>query len=235
LNLLTIKDIYAFEPPAPLIEGFLYKQTLNLLTGYAGVGKSIFTLALAKSLTTGEPFLGHRVIEKGSVLIIDEENPKPFIRDRIAKFKLLPTSPLYYLHYQSIRVDAPDTINKLLVIVNKIKPILIVFDSLIRLHSASENDNSAMAQVMDKFREILKYINTTILLVHHDRKALALLRERVRGAGDILGAVDNQFNISEQDNGLILYTGKTRMIPIKPIRFKIFTNPDMGLQTLSGG
>ena len=47
-------------PPEPefLINGFLERDTLTLLTAASGLGKTSLCFMMAKSITTGEPFFG---------------------------------------------------------------------------------------------------------------------------------------------------------------------------------
>ena len=221
MQAITIQDVLKYKSPQAIVDKFLYKQTLNLLTGGAGIGKSLLSLALAKSVITGERFLGKfDVKEKGAVLIIDEENPKPFLKERKERLNLRLDAPLFYLHYQQIKIDNPDHIRALLANITRVKPTLIIFDSLIRLHTAQENDNTAMATVMGVFRQLLLLTNSTILVIHHDRKSLPTSRDRARGAGDIVGAIDNQFSLIDKGEYLVLSTGKTRVVPIIPVKLK---------------
>ena len=102
--------------------------------------------------------------------------------------------------------------------------MLVVFDALIRMHGAKENDSDEMSKVMRGFREIVRRANTTVLIVHHERKSRdGDKRERSRGSGDIIGAIDSQLILEEgsmTDDGkeLILHPGKTRLKSFTPIR-----------------
>src|SRR6266478_9214078 len=46
------------SPPKPIIRGLLHEKEIAGLHGAPEVFKTIFTLQLAESLATGEPFLG---------------------------------------------------------------------------------------------------------------------------------------------------------------------------------
>jgi hypothetical protein len=69
------------------------------------------------------------------------------------------------------------------------KPDLVVLDPLVELHTAEENDNTALRTVIAHLRGIAQRHACAVLLVHHTRKgAEAGDMEGIRGAGSIVGA-----------------------------------------------
>lgn len=69
------------------------------------------------------------------------------------------------------------------------KPDLVVLDPLVELHTAEENDNTALRAVIAHLRGIAKRHACAVLLVHHTRKgAEAGDMDGIRGAGSIVGA-----------------------------------------------
>lgn len=223
LKVSTVGDILNYPSPEYLLEPILYEGTLNLLTAYAGVGKSILSLSIAHAVVSGQPLWGHfEGHATGSVLIVDEENPGSFLKDRLVKMGITEDMPLHFLHYQGVKLDDPSCYSQLLEVIKELKPTLVIFDALIRLHNAKENDNSEMASVMGKLRDLIIKTSVTILLIHHNRKGLGDRTERARGSGDIVGAVDCQLCLEPKDDDtLILSTGKTRVAPFKPIKLVI--------------
>ena len=236
LKVSSVKDILECPEPEYLIEGVLFKDTATILNSPPGVGKSILSLLMAKSIATGEPFLDmFQINNKGSVLIIDEENPGSILRDRFNKLKISQNMPLQFIHYQGVRLDNDNSFSELLKVVNNVKPILIVFDSLIRLHGCKENDNTEMAIVMDRFRQIMKASHTTLLVIHHDRKGSGDKKERARGGWDIIAAIDYQYCLEEKPDGtLLLSPGKARGRSIESISFE-FDKDSLTFTYLGGG
>lgn len=219
LKLCSFTDIINSPPLTPLISPFLWQNMRTVLTAPPGVGKSILSLHLAQAVLTGKNLWGvFKVKEKGSVLIVDEENPKPILKDRLSKFNITKTSPLFYLHYQGVKLDNDDRFSRLLTMILQVKPTLIIFDALIRFHTSNENDNSEMAKVMDRFKDILRALPVSVLILHHERKAEGGFLNRTRGAGDILGAVDHQLRLIPEGDSLTLSCGKTRLSYFKPIK-----------------
>lgn len=220
----TLVDILNYQNPEYLVEPILYQNTSNLLTAYAGVGKSLLAQSIAHAVLTGLPLWGHFQVHKtGSVLIIDEENPGAFLKDRLVKMGFKEGMPIYFLHYQGIKIDDSACFAYLVDVLNKIKPVLVIFDALIRIHNAkSENDTSEMAYVMGKMRELVNRTGITALTIHHDNKGSADGKRRARGASDIVGAVDNQICLEPKDDDTLkLFPGKTRVAPFQPIKLRL--------------
>lgn len=225
IKISTIADMLKYEQPEYLIKPILYKNTVNLLQSLPGVGKSLVVLSVADPLTSNKLLWGHfDVIEKGKVLIVDEENPGSIHRDRLEKMSIDKDALIHFIHYQGVKIDDPKWLESLIKFIDEGKYVLVVFDALVRMHGAKENDSDEMSKVMWGFREIVRRGNTTVLIIHHERKSRdGEKRERSRGSGDIIGAIDSQLILEEgsmTDDGkeLILHPGKTRLKSFMPIR-----------------
>lgn len=218
----TLKDIFKARSPEYLIDEILYKNTLVLLSAYAGVGKTVLSLSIAKALLTGKAlWKTFEVQETGPVIIFDEENPLSFVKDRVIKMGFKKDLPLYYVHYQNIKLDKEEHFNAIVKLINEIDPKLIIFDSLIRFYDGDENSSNSMAYVMGKIRELTTVTDCTAIVIHHDRKSYGEKKERVRGSGDIVGAVDIQLALEEKDGIHTLSNGKTRVIRMAPLNLKL--------------
>jgi len=82
------------------------------------------------------------------------------------------------------------------------RPDVVIYDTLIQLHSINENDNVLMKRVMQQIRSITCWhhaasqpVDVAHIVVHHTRKESAGYREALspelmRGAGSVHGAAD---------------------------------------------
>ncbi|GEM_PF-3873272 len=227
LKLTPISEVLDYPEPDYLISGLIEKNTLNILSAESGIGKTMFAFCLAKSLVTGEKFLGQFEIKKKcGVLIVDEENSKPHLRERMEGMGFTEDMPVNFLHFQGVKLDKEDLFAELMCIIESSKPDFIIFDALIRMHDKDENSNSEMSKIMGKLREIVGKTDVTVLLIHHDRKNTdGSSKQKARGASDIIGAVDCHLSLEKQKDGtLILSPGKTRSNTFEPIVLKF--NPD---------
>jgi hypothetical protein len=224
LKITTLTEIYKYPEVKFLIQDILPEETLNILGGYTGVGKSILALEFIKSIVTGEKFLGRYAVNNtGPVLIIDEETPRSLLKDRVAKMMFDPSWPVHFIHFQDVKIDSPPIFNELMQIIEEKKPVLTVFDSLIRIHKKKEKESEEMAMVIDKLRKITNS-GTTGFVIHHHRKGGGPLTEKLRGSTDIPGGIDIEFALYPEKEGsdiLTFQSVKTRVKPFGPIQIKL--------------
>lgn len=135
LSLTTLGDVFRYEEPRYLIDPLLIEGSVNLLSGPGGKGKSLVSLSIAKSILTGKALWGKYPVKvKGPVLIVDEETPKSFLRDRVERMGFNNDLPLWFLHFQDLRLDNEVMFKELLSCMIYVSPVFVIFDSLIRLH-----------------------------------------------------------------------------------------------------
>ena len=214
----NVGDVFAYPDPQWQIEGLLERNSLNLLSSLSGMGKTLTVYEVIRSLFDGFPAFGcsaFRIREQGPVLLVDEETPRPTMKDRLRRMKFIETMPLSILHFTGLRIDEDAGFAALQHVIENRKPSLIVFDSLIRMHSAEENSSTEMSHVMRRFR-ILSNM-TTVLLIHHSGKAELDTRRLSRGSGDIVAAVDQELVLTRDGEELVLQSAKTRGIPLAPV------------------
>ena len=78
---------------------------------------------------------------------------------------------------------------------------MLVCDSLVRFHTAKENDNTEMARVMGRFIRIAR-AGSAVLLLHHASKDSQV---KYRGAEEIIAACDVRYHAKkdERDRRLV--------------------------------
>ncbi|RPE75208.1 MULTISPECIES: AAA family ATPase [unclassified Frondihabitans] len=72
LQILTRADLELIKPSAPLVDGWLYSNTVATLAATGGVGKTAIALDWALCMGTNETWLDHEVAQ-GEVLFIEAE------------------------------------------------------------------------------------------------------------------------------------------------------------------
>ena len=200
----------SFPPREHIIKGFPLDMKLAYThAAGGGEGKSFVALSLLKSVATGLPLFGKfEVLQKGPVLLFDSETPEPIMIERLNGFGLRdPSIDAYLIHFSGLRVDELQGLLTIQAMVEKYKPVLCIFDSLTRFHSAEENSNTEMKNVMNSFRSISN-MGPAIWLIHHVNKET----RSTRGAAEIVNAIDMEFRSTSTKDGLItLGTGKCRI------------------------
>jgi hypothetical protein len=225
----TIDEILEYPEPQFIIEKILCKETLNIFASYAGVGKSVIALSVAKAILTGQPLWNHfNVIEKGAVLLIDGETPRPFLKERIEKMGFDPLWPFYFIHFENVKIDTDEGMAALNEALDRIKPKVLIIDSFIRIHNVSENDVKDMAKITDRLRKIVNLGIIVILIAHHGKGEDRPERERLRGVSEIVAGVDVEYSLVDKSDGgregekIVEFKSlKTRTRPVDPIRLRM--------------
>lgn len=227
-DVLTIEQVRAMKDPSPIFEGFnFYEECLYLLTGSGGDFKSLIGLAFIQSILKQLPLFGKfKPLVTGPVILIDEETPEPILKHRLFNTgltKFIESGELEILHLKGFKIYDPesdDWFNTLVRNLDRIKPKLILFDSLTRLHNEEEIKASrGMAPVMDRFRELSRR-GFTSLVNHHFNKSDV---KSARGSTDIPNAVDGEYQcIRTGLNTLTFQPGsKTRNEQFEPLNLVV--------------
>jgi archaellum biogenesis ATPase FlaH len=149
------------------IDSLLPKQSITLLHGRGGIGKTWLCLILADAISKGISFMGLNT-QRIPVVYVDFENSLPVLVERVRKIQI---EDVLFWHTTN-EVLTPPKLDCLKWESYKILPkdALVVFDTLRASQSQDENDSKQMAFVMARLKE-LRDAGFTILLLHHTPKS----------------------------------------------------------------
>lgn len=227
------------EPPVAewLVEGLICSGDVTLLTGPANVGKSMISAALAVAVGEGtNKFLGeplHVPSEGAPVLYVDEENPLDQAYSRLLGLGMTDKGKknIHYYHSQGVRLDrSPEKILDDAMIV---RPKLVVFDAITRMHSNRESDSGDINTLFNEaIIPIARQTGAAVIVIHADKKGDHNDLEAIRGSSDFAYAVDNAIRIKPtvavdtmgiERPALDLVHSKSRRTK-KGAKFKVFMN-----------
>lgn len=171
-------------PQTWVVEHLIPAESVIMISGDSGSGKSSLALAMADAISKGEPFLGNPTV-KTPVLILDRENGLPTYNERLPRFGIENNpdliiwggwvdEPTEYIHpaiQEFARTEHP----------------VIIYDSFVAFHPGNEQDASETRKYMDTFRK-LAALGATVILIHHTGKGENT--KVYRGSSDIRASVD---------------------------------------------
>lgn len=202
-----------------LIEGFIPRQALILITAKFGGGKSLSALALAKKLITN----GERI------LYLDLDNPLPVVSSRLKKADLLSYlgERLFYISRSTCSLDyKAETWKALRRELKKQDHLVIIVDTLKNFSRGAElNADKDMGEVMAELME-LRDAGHTVLVLHH-------LPKRVDGENPyknsttVADTVDVAFFLRKEGERLIFENFKDRIAVRGAVIFKINEHLDL--------
>jgi hypothetical protein len=208
-----------------LIRGIIEADTLGMLYGQPGAGKSFIALSMAASIACGVDWYGHRCTQGPAVYILGEGSAGVSRRLRVWQLKHpdahLEKAPLYV----STRMvpmaeeDAAEQIAAAIAESGAGRPSVVVIDTLARaavgLDENSSRDMGALIRACDTIRE--RY-GCAVLLVHHAGHG----QDRARGSSAIKAALDVELSATKDAEVISLASTKTKESePFKPITFQL--------------
>lgn len=177
------------------IDDFIPKNSLGMIFGASGSGKSHIILSMAMSVANGQNWFGQD-IEKGNVLVLIGEGLNG-INKRLKSISkhhktTLPKANIAFSE-RGIGLDSDNGITTVKNAIEKInfKPDLIIIDTLSRhLEDSEENSNDDMARFINRLDYLKQEYDCSIILVHHTGKSN---NGTARGASVLKANVDFSF------------------------------------------
>lgn len=202
------------KPPHWFVNGLISEGDLVLIIGEPEAQKSWLALDLAVATIKGRNWVGLEIDEPGTVMYVDEENHRSEIWRRLMALgfdRKKEGDKLHYFSQQELRLDKNP--ERLFATIERVKPKLVILDSLIRFHTSAEDDNTAMSTLWNNgIKPISRTYGATTVILHHVVKAAeSNSKRRVRGAGDIVAAIDLGLDVTIPADGEY-----RKVIPFKP-------------------
>jgi RecA-family ATPase len=167
------------------VEDLIPGNTVTILGGDGGTGKSLLALQLAVATATGTSWLGREIDQPGKTLVLSAEDDDDELQRRVAAIceaQGLPRSSLGKMLVRSTAceetllatLDGKTNTLKATAIYKKIsasmkqdKPSLLVLDTLADLHAGNENDRAHARQFIGLLRHLaIEYQCAVVLLAH---------------------------------------------------------------------
>jgi hypothetical protein len=204
------------KAPVFLIDGLIEADTLGMLFGNPGCGKSFVAVDIALCVASGAPF-HDKSVKQGPVFFIAGEGHNGLARrfqawsvsrgiplDGIPLFKSARSAQ--FLNTSS-NVAVAESIGELAKLHGS--PSLIIVDTLARNFGPgdenSTSDMGAFITAVDNLRA--QYLGATVLLVHHSGH---YDKQRARGASSLKGGVDFEFRVEKAEEVISLYCTKMK-------------------------
>jgi hypothetical protein len=197
-----------------LIEDLWGEQAVGILGGEPKCCKSFLALDIAVSVASKTKCLRQFPARRcGTVLLFPAEDSLAIVRQRLegicaAASLSLQSLPIEVITAPTLRLDKESDRQLLSNTVQRLKPILLILDPLIRLHRLDENDASQVAGLLSFLRQLQRQFQLAVLLVHHARKGSNSSRpgQALRGSSELHGWGDSNLYMRRRGQELTLST-----------------------------
>jgi len=227
-RLLTWEDLEALPPPQPLIDGYLFKNSLAAIYGKPGAAKTGAAMSMALSVATGTPWYG-LTVKQGRVLYLAAEGGQGLGQRQLAWREASGNSGagMDNIMWGLLTLNLLDESwsSGLVKMVEEIQPALVVIDTLARtMATGDENRSGDMACVVDAADRVRRASGATVLGVHHTPKESITLR----GHSVLEGALDTAILMEADDAGTRITMTVTKQKDSRRSEPKIFQLQPLG-------
>lgn len=207
--LLDSAALDSIPPPSPVIDGFLYRDSLAWLHGKPGNGKSFVALDWAGCVAAGLPWQDHEVTQ-GRVLYLAAEGTSG-LRQRVRAWEDRARCKMDALFLPvAVQLLARVEGAALAALAAGLRPSLVVVDTQARV-TAGYDENSAkdMGLFVDAADRIRQASGACVLTVHHEARA----GENMRGSTALEGAATSIMRVVKDGSLLTLSSPKQKDVP----------------------
>ncbi len=198
---LSLEKLFALDLPELeyVVEEILPSGSACLLSGREKSGKGLLSLDFCISIALAEPFLDRAVLEGPAIYCAAEENLRD-VRARVAqRLGIRRNVPFYVLPLDGstgdrLQLEDPVAMLRLLMMVEKIQPRVVVLDTLRELHSCREDLSDEMGPLLRPVRQLAHQTGTTVVVNHHQNKGGGF-----RGSTAIRAAFDLEWAFTRTD------------------------------------
>lgn len=205
-----------------LVRGFWGRRSHGIVAGMPKCFKSTLVHDLIISVASGTKFLGRFPVEEpGPVLVIQNENADYIMKDRTEKIILdrglvgeahrinrrhvqvefPPDLPITFINQQGFTLSNEDHRRQIELLVQELKPVLVVFDPLYLMFEGDLNSSKDLNPVLNWLLSLKTDYHTSVLVVHHYNKGSqqGQLKGGARMAGSIMlyGWVESAWYITK--------------------------------------
>lgn len=154
------------ELPVGLWGDFLFPESICLLSGEAGSGKTTLIYNLAGKLSAGKDFLGFTTANPLKILLFDLESPEPLIKRRISLIDDIDNTAISVGRFENFWTE-----HKRLAEQAKDFDVVVIDPQSLAFQTISEDDNAEAARQMGLLRRFVTDTGVCVILVHHMGKA----------------------------------------------------------------
>lgn len=206
---------------------------VTVIGGEPKSGKSFLGIDFATSVASGTPCLGRYPVERpGRSLVYLAEDSLVEVRARVAALCLhrgidLATLDLHVIAESALRLDQEGDRQGLWAEVERLRPLLLLLDPLVRLHALDENNSRDVAGLLGFLRELQRAFDVSVLLVHHTSKGRhGRPGQALRGSGDLPAWLDVGAYLTWEGERLRLTLEHRSARPPEPVELALVSRPD---------
>jgi|SRR5579859_892740 len=207
VRVLTAAELWAPRPPVPFaVARILPRSGVAMLVATGSSLKTWAVLDLVIAKATGGKWLGRFECEKGPALFVDWESGEDELARRLQRLSPEPVDGVAAVSMPSLFLNSPGFETAIRRLAETYS--LIAFDSLAGGTVDLDENDARFARALYMLKGIATATGSTVVVLHHTRKAKEGddERERPRGTSALFAAVDVVLQLSRARDGVFRCT-----------------------------
>ncbi|MGH3499767.1 MAG: AAA family ATPase [Nocardioidaceae bacterium] len=209
-KLLDVAGLRNIPAPIPLVDNYLYRDSLAWLGGKPGHAKSFIGVDIACSIGAGHDWHGHKV-SQGKVLYLIAEGASG-LSLRVDAWSVANGTHVEGVLFLPTPVQMLDDIDgpAFATLLADLRPSMVVLDTQARVTvGAEENSSKDMGQLVDTLERLREASRACILVVHHEARN----GENLRGSTALEGAATTILRSVKDGDAVTITTAKQKDAP----------------------
>lgn len=197
-ELLDSDGLDAIPELEPLIDGYLYRNSMARVIGPSGSMKSFVMLDFAGHIGAGHDWHGHRT-KQGLVIYLVAEGGGG-VRKRVRAWEQYHGHKMTGVKFLPRPVQAGDLGQwaVLIEVCKRLGPALVIFDTQARITvGVEENSAKEMGLIVQRLENLREASGACVALVHHQ----GLSGEHGRGSTSVKGALQTELRVAKKGKG----------------------------------
>lgn len=217
---LSIDEVLNMEVPEQkwLVNNLIPAGALTVVSAPPNSFKTLSMTHLAICVANDKPLFDQFTTNKSGVLIVDEENGWRLVKQQLTMLGAEEGLPIRIRSRHNFKLN-DENIGIIMLDCKTYGLDTVIFDSLIDMHDANENDSVEMGRVMTYFKQLIA-AGITVIVLHHDRKPGVNSHggsAEVRGSSNIYAQADAHISLKRDGDKLKITPTKLRYAnPLKP-------------------
>ena len=179
-----------------LVEGLFVKNTISMIVGKPGSGKTYIALDMAYQIACGGTFAGRQCYPKGKVAYICGEGFEGFNQRRLATRTYHGKPSDMLIQPYSVDLNKIENVQNLIAELKGTDIAVLFVDTLNACYRGSENDSNEIGRFIEHLNFIKKELGCSVVVLHHTGR-----NGEVRGSSALDGAMDMMWEVSSVDKG----------------------------------
>jgi len=207
-KLMSTSDLRTIPPPEPLIDGWLYLDSVAMLYGPSGVGKSFIAIDFAMTVGSQRQWWNSNAVTNGTVLYVIAEGAAGVgMRTHAWETHHDQTGAVTWLPH-AVNIYDAGWADALAEVITELRPRLVVIDTFARsIVGADENSARDIGQAVANLDRLRLAAGSCVLIVHHSGKDI---NNGGRGSSALKGALDTEIELTGDSTRMRLKNSKQK-------------------------